>query len=334
MKTARLRLLRSAGTAVLAAAALVALAAPAIAPHAADERFTELLNAPPTRVRVRDAGGQWQRPFIYPWARVSQIEQRYEENRSRVIPLAWFSRGRLVTSSDDETPLMWLGADRLGRDVFSRLLHGARVSLGLAVVAALGAMVLGSTLGALAGYAGGVADDLLMRGSDLVLVLPAMYVALALRSAMPLVLSPATVFVLLSGIFAVLGAPFFSRGVRATIRAERGREYVSAAASLGAGPLRILFRHLLPASAGFIAVELTMLAPAFIVAEATLSYVGLGFPDPIPTWGTMLQEGSNVRAFVDFPWLLSPAAAMFMVVLAFNLVVQGTGRGSHLDRPL
>jgi peptide/nickel transport system permease protein len=129
---------------------------------------------------------------------------------------------------------------------------------------------------------GGVADDVLMRASDFVLVLPTMYVALALRSAMPLVLTPAAVFLLLLGIFAVVGAPFFSRGVRGVVRAERALDYAVAAASLSASPSRVLVRHLLPAARGFIAVELTLLVPAFIVAEATLSASASGSPIPSP----------------------------------------------------
>ena len=122
------------------------------------------------------------------------------------------------------------------------------------------------------------------------------------------------VFVLLAGIFAVVGAPFIARGVRAIVRSERRLDYASAAEALGASHARLLARHLLPAARGFIAVQITMLVPAFIVAEATLSYVGLGFPDPVASWGTMLHDASNMRAFADFPWLLSPAAAMFLVV--------------------
>jgi peptide/nickel transport system permease protein len=170
-------------------------------------------------------------------------------------------------------------------------------------------------------------DELLMRASDFVLVLPAMYVALALRSIMPLVLASGTVFLLLAGIFAVVGAPFITRGVRAIVRTERRLDYAAAAASLGAGHVRLLGRHLLPAARGFIAVQLTMLIPAFIVTEATLSYVGLGFPEPVASWGTMLQDASSIRAFADFPWLLSPAAAMFLVVLGLNLMLQGRPEG-------
>jgi peptide/nickel transport system permease protein len=162
-----------------------------------------------------------------------------------------------------------------------------------------------------------------MRGSDFVMVLPAIYVALALRAVLPLVLSATEVFALLASIFAIVGAPFIARGVRAIVRSERQLDYAVAAQALGASDARLLFRHLLPSAGGFIAVQITLLIPAFMVAEATLSYVGLGFPDPVASWGTMLHDASsNIRVFADFPWLLSPAAAMFLVVLGVNLVLQ------------
>ena len=314
--------MRTFGLALLAVTVVAAVGAPVLAPDAADRSFPGFLNAPPTRPHVVDDGGGWHAPFIYRWRLESKLEQRYAEDRSSRVPLAWFHDGRLVTSSMEDAPFFLLGADSYGRDVFSRLLYGARLSLGLSFAAAMGATILGLLLGGLAGYAGGFLDDLLMRGSDFVLVLPAMYVALALRAALRLVLPPSEVFALLAGIFAVVGAPFIARGVRAIVRSEKQLDYSTAAASLGASHTRLLLRHLLPAARGFIAVEITMLVPSFIVAEATLSYVGLGFPDPVASWGTMLYDASNVRAFADFPWLLSPAAAMFLVVLGLNLAMQ------------
>ena len=154
-------------------------------------------------------------------------------------------------------------------------------------------------------------------------------VVLAWGKVLPLVLSARQVFALVAGIFMIVGAPFVARGVRAVVRSERELEYAVAARSLGAGHLRLLLRHLLPATSTVVVVQGILLIPAFIVAEATLSYVGLGFPDPVASWGQMLHEASNVRALVDFPWLLSPAAAIFCVVLALNLLTAER----EVDRP-
>jgi len=318
------RWMRTTGWTLVLLAIAAALLAPVFAPHAPDDRRPALLNSPPALPHMVDDRGALHAPFVYRWTLVDQLEQRYEEDRSAIVPLRWFHAGRLVASSDDaRAPLLLLGGDSFGRDVFARLLYGARTSLALSLAAAFGAMLIGGLVGAAAGYAGGAPDDLLMRASDFVLVLPAMYVALGVRSVLPLVLPATEVFALLLGIFAILGAPLVSRGVRAIVRTESALDYAVAARSLVAGPSRLLLVHLLPATGGFLAVQATLLVPAFIIAEATLSFVGLGFPEPVVSWGTMLHEASNVRAFADFPWLLSPAAAMFLVVFGLDLVLQG-----------
>jgi peptide/nickel transport system permease protein len=320
---------RAVGVALVSIAVLAALAAPPVAPHEMDAHFGGLLNAPPTVMRIQGEDAAWHAPFIYRWRLVNQLEQRYEEDRSARVPLEWFSGGHLVRSSNEgSAPLLLLGADSYGRDVFTRLLFGARTSLALAATAALGATLIGAILGGLAGFAGGLIDDGVMRTTDFVMVLPTMYVALALRAVLPLVLTGPQVFALLAAIFAIVGAPFVARGVRAIVRSERRQEYAIAAQALGASDLRLLVRHLLPSARGFVAVQITLLVPAFIIAEATLSYVGLGFPDPVASWGTMLHDAStNIRVFADCPWLLSPAAAMFLVVLGVNLVLQKSRPG-------
>jgi peptide/nickel transport system permease protein len=130
--------------------------------------------------------------------------------------------------------------------------------------------------------------------------------------------------VLLTGIFTLLGWPIVARGVRAIVLAERERDYVIAARAAGAGDGRLLLHHLLPATNGYVLTQASLLLPAFILAEATMSFVGLGFPADVPTWGTMLQDAANVAQIGDAPWTLAPAAAIFLVVLAVNVTVRRT----------
>lgn len=320
----RLRLGTALSGTLLALLGLFVAAASFIAPHRPDEQFSALLNAPPTRVHLRDVEGRWRLPFIWPHVRISQLEQRYRDG-DRMVPLVFVRSGHLLQSGDLNVPVLLLGADSNGRDVFSRLLFGARTSVGVSLASALGALLVGAVVGAYAGYRGGLIDDGLMRTSDVLLMLPPIYVALMLRALLPPVLSHAGVFALLTGLFAFMGCPIVARGVRGIVRVEREREYVAAARALGAGPWRVLAVHLVPATRGFLLSQLTLLIPAFVIAEATFSYVGLGFPDPTATWGTMLREATTARALTDFPWLLSPAAAMFLLLLALH----GTTRSAR-----
>jgi len=318
---------RRAGFALIGAVALLAVLAPVLTPHAAHQRFADRAYAPPMAVHLIDGQGAWRAPFVYPIVLADRLERRYEEDRARPVPLAWFSGGVIVRLADESRgPWLPLGADGSGRDVLARLLHGARLSLAVALLAALGALAIGTAVGGLAGSAGPVLDEVLMRLSDFVLVLPAMYVVLSLRAALPLVMPPAQVFALVAGILALVGWPIVARGVRAVVAAERERDYAQAARALGAGRARLLVRHLLPAARGFLATQATLLFAAFILAEATLSFVGLGFPDPSVTWGVMLQEAANVAAIADAPWTLAPAAAIFLVVLGVNLAAQDAAR--------
>ena len=315
--------MRRAGVAIVAAVVLVALLAPALTPNTPDFRFPDRAYAPPMPLRVVGADGRWRTPFVYPVRLADRLERRYEEDRSNPVTVTWFSRGVVAQVGDERLgPWLPLGGDGSGRDVFARLVYGARLSLAVALAATLGALLIGTLVGGIAGAAGGLADDALMRFADFVIVLPAMYVVLSLRAALPLVLPPARVFALVAGILALVGWPIVARGVRAIVAAERDRDYAHAARALGMGRGRLLVRHLLPAARGFLTTQATLLLPSFVLAEATLSYVGLGFPDPAVSWGTMLQEAANVAAIADAPWTLSPAAAIFAVVLAVNLIVQ------------
>ena len=293
---------------LLAALALFALVAPWLAPYDAAEAFQGFLHAPPMRPHLDGLA-----PVVHPLVLADRLEQRFEPDRSRTVRLPWVQQ-------EADAPVFLLGADDFGRDVLSRLLYGARTSIGLAVVATLGAVLIGALAGAWAGFRGGWIDDAIMRIADFVLVLPVIYVVLVLRAVLPLVLPPSTVFILVSCIFVTVGWPFVAKGVRAIVAVERNREYVQAAQSLGAGPLRILSVHLIPACAGHLLVQATLLLPAFILAEATLSYIGLGFPDPVASWGTMLAGAGNYNAVARFPWTLAPAVAIFAIVFLTNLL--------------
>lgn len=317
--------MRRLGSLLFGLLVVLALAAPLVAPNPPARRFPDLAYAPPTRVHLVE-DGRWG-VHIHPLILVNRLERRFAEDGGRLVPLRFFVGGRLASAEPDAgAPLLLLGADGYGRDVWSRVVHGARITLALALFAAVVATLVGAAAGATAGYMGGWVDGLFSRGTEFLLVLPSMYVALALRAVMPLVLPAPTVFVLLSAIFIVFGAPVVARGVRAIVLAERERDYVRAAEASGARASRVLARHLLPAALGFAGTQATLLVPAFVVAEATLSYVGLGFPDSTPTWGTMLQESANVSLMVGAPWILAPALAIFLLALAVNLVVQGGGR--------
>jgi peptide/nickel transport system permease protein len=320
--TAAVRALSRSSLILLALVVVPIAAAPFVAPNPPEQRFDDLLYAPPTTIHVWNRGPVV--PFVYPQRVVSRIERRFEEDRTHPEALSWFTRGRLVTTA--HAPLLLLGADSYGRDLFSRLLFGGRISLALAVLSALGAVAFGALLGGIAGYAGGWIDGLISRSSEFLLVLPTMYVVLVLRAVLPLALAPAIVFVLLTVIFAALGWPIVARGTRAIVLGERQRDYVEAARAAGASPVRLLLRHLLPAASGYLATQTTLLVPAFILAEATLSYVGFGFPPAMATWGTMLHDTANVLLVADVPWLLAPAVAIFLTVLAVNLLVQASGR--------
>jgi peptide/nickel transport system permease protein len=307
------------GYLLIAVIVVVSLAAPAFAPHDPGRQFRDMSYAPPMRPHVFDDQGRPHRPFVYAVRLVDRLQHTFAEDRTARVTLRWFQQGAVV-GTDSPAPWMLLGGDALGRDIFARLILGARLSLLVALVASAGALAMGAIVGAFAGFHGGTTDDLLMRAADFVLVLPAIYVVIVLRAAMPLVLTTWQVFWVMAGILSLVGWPYSARGVRAVVASERGKEYAEAAMAAGAGSWRILLRHLLPAARGFLLVQGTLLIPAFILAEATLSFVGFGFAEPTPSWGVMLHDAAQTGALAEAPWLLAPAAAIVISVLALHLI--------------
>lgn len=309
-----------AGALLFGVVLLSAVLAPVLATNPPEEQSSGHVYAPPMWPHVRDDEGRWRRPFVYPLRLVDRLERRFEQDRTRHVTVRWFANGKIATVDPGEPPWLPLGGDALGRDVYSRLVLGARLSLGVALMAAAGALAVGALVGAAAGFVGGRVDTLLMSVADFVIVLPAIYVVLALRAAMPLVLTTGQVVWATTAILALAGWPFAARGVRSIVAVERRKEYAESARAIGASRWRILLRHLLPAANGFLLVQGTLLVPAFVLAEATLSFVGLGFSEPAASWGGMLRDAGRGRAFAEAPWLLAPAAAIALTMLALQLL--------------
>lgn len=303
---------------------LAALLAPLLAPHGPWEQTRSHPFAPPTLPRILD-DGELHRPFVRPLEPVPGDFGTYavdSERRSELCFLAddagapWGRR--LVISAPGEGGLFLLGTDRFGRDLFSRLLYGARLSLFTGLAAASLAVLLGVIVGGIAGSLGGRTDAFLMRAVELGLSLPWLYLLLAVRAALPLRIDPEHAFVLLLALVGVLAWPRPARLVRDVVAAEREKDTVRAARGFGASRLHVLRHHLLPAATGVALVQWTLLVPQCILAEVTLSFFGLGAVEPAASLGNLLAPLLELGRATQAPWLLSPALLLAIVVLSYH----------------
>ena len=325
---------RVAGGALLALMAGAVAAAPFVAPNDPRTIHADMTYAPPMPPRVFGAGGI-RSPFVYPLVVTDRTMRTYVEDTTRPVGIDFFAGGRLASVSG--AAWLPLGGDENGRDVLARTLDAGRRSLGVAVTAVLLTLALGTAAGAVAGYAGGRTDAALTSVADLVLVIPVLYAVVTLRAAMPLELSAWTVFWTMAVVMALASWPVPARVVRAVVATERSQGYAEAAYAAGASPLRILHHHIAPAVLPHVAVQGLLLFPAFIFAEATLSYLGLGFAEA--SWGVMLRTAAGISVMTEAPWMLAPAAAIVATVTAVHLLATdareatentgNTGHGEH-----
>lgn len=304
---------RGVGIALSVAAVLLAALGERIAPNDAGRQFPDRAWSPPMPIRF-DASG----PYVHPQRLDDRLARTFAEDTAARVPLELFSSGRVVAAPADE-PVLLFGADALGRDVLARVTGGARWSLGVAVAGALLAILTGVMLGAAAASGPRALDRMVVALADGLASLPVIYIVLALRAALPLVLTPADVFAALALLFGLVGWPFTARGTRAIFLRERSLPYAEAARAAGASRARVFRVHLLPAASGFLATQFLLLVPGFLISEVTLSFLGLGFPEPTPSWGTMLQAATNVRVIAEAPWMLAPAAAIALTSLSLHL---------------
>lgn len=333
------------GLAILAVLYLLSLFGGFIAPynHRSQAKDTPFL--PPTRIHFVDAQGAFHlRPFIYRPRITDRLMFAYEEDQSQRFPLRFFVRGESyywfgVIESNwhllgvEESPLAtargtvpsaprlhWLGTDNLGRDVLARLLYAGQISLVIGPVGLLLAYLLGVCLGAISGYFGGVVDSVLMRAAEIVMSLPTLILILAFRAAFPLSVTPRQVATMMITIFAAVGWAEVARLTRNLALAERVKDYVTSAISLGASNLRIIARHVLPNITTPLLTQFALTAPTFILAEITLSFLGVGVQEPSASWGTMLADAKELSVLKNYWWMLVPVACVFLTALAFQLL--------------
>ncbi|HEY2663629.1 MAG TPA: ABC transporter permease [Candidatus Binataceae bacterium] len=304
---------------------LLAAASPVIAPYDPALQFRGYPHSPPMGVRL-SAPWHWADGlfYAYPPHLTDSIEHRFTTDKNRRVYLHLFERGHLLSTRTQDPPWFLLGSDGLGRDLFSRIVYGARVSMMVGLIGVLISFSLGITVGAISGYAGGLTDNLIMRWSEIEMSLPSFYFLLALAAIIPPGMGSVMTFFMIVAIMSFISWAGFARIVRGMVASVRSRPYVEAARALGARPPRILFRHVIPSVLGYAVVAATLSIPGFILGESALSLLGLGIQEPAASWGNLLAQAEDVQNLVRYPWILIPGLFIFLAVMSFNFL------GDHL----
>jgi len=315
----------------------VALLCEWVSPHAPNKRDASHSFAPPQKIRLVHEG-HLQRPFVYP--QIQRFDQEtgrisYVEDTAKPCPIRLFPRGddyrmwgflpwdrHLVGLGPGERFLL-MGADRLGRDLFSRIITGTRISLSIGLLGVLMSLILGTLIGGVSGYVGGWVDTLIQRFIEVLMSFPTIPLWLALSAAMPPTWSQLRVYFCMTMILASIRWTGLARVVRGKILSLREEDYALAARVAGVKEFRILTRHLIPGFTSHLIVTATIAIPGMILAETSLSFLRLGLRPPTISWGVLLQDAMNLSAINLYPWLLWPGAFVITAVLLFNFMGDG-----------
>lgn len=323
-----------AGAALLSILYLSAIFADFLAPYPMAGQDLDFGFHPPTRVHWTHQG-RLVGPYVYGTELVDVGRNRYVEDRSRRYALRFLVPGepyRVFGLIPARTRLFGVekpghvylfGSDKYGRDVFSRLLYGSRVSLSIGLLGIAISFTIGTLVGGLSGYLGKGFDLVVMRVTELIMSIPALYLILALRASFPMNMPSDRMYLIIVLILAFIGWASLARVVRGMVLSIREMEYVTAARALGAGTFGILTRHILPNTMSFLIVAATISVPAYILGEVTLSFLGIGIQEPQASWGNMLTDAQSVRVLTAFPWMLVPGFFIFITVLAYNFLGDG-----------
>lgn len=308
-----------------------------LAPYDLHSRHTDRIFAPPQRVHLFH-DGSFIGPFVYPYSyslNMETLKREYTPIRSEPQRIRFFCSGEpykfwnlfdgdfhIICPPEGGT-LFLLGTDRLGRDMLSRLLYGARISLTIGLFGVALSYLIGIIVGGIAGYFGGLFDSAVQRVTEVLRSIPELPLWMALSAALPVTWDPRIVYFGITIILALLGWPGIARAVRSKLLALREEDYVAAAEMMGARPARIIGRHLLPNFFSHLIASASLAIPSMILAETALSFLGLGLRPPITSWGVLLNEAQNIEAVALYPWLLLPMLPVMATVLAFSFLGDG-----------
>jgi peptide/nickel transport system permease protein len=312
---------------------LVAIFGGFIAPYGKDTRFTKDLYRPPDRIYFTFQEGN-----LFILEKTSEYDENlkrvYTTNYEKRIPVRFFVHGEpykllgfietdIHLYGADEGMIAIVGADRQGRDMFSRIIFGSQVSLTIGLVGVGLSLILGTILGIVSGYYSGWVDNLIQRLIELIRSFPSIPLWMALSAAIPLTWSVTQTYFAISIILSLLGWTWLARQLRGQVLAIRNQDFVMASKLAGASDRWIIFRHLVPATLGQIVVVSTLQMPSMILAETALSWLGLGLRPPVVSWGVLIQESQNYQSLALYPWVFIPAVAVAICILAFSYLGDG-----------